>query len=120
MRSIGAKIFLLVALTAGCGRGDSSATPTTPTTPADNLQANGIRYDLPLTGSSMDRATEFLRAVRADGISWSGGGHTLEVAGGKIKLDGKDHGAVKQGDTVRLAPDGQLFVNGHQRHADEK
>jgi hypothetical protein len=61
-----------------------------------------------------------LRAVRGDGISWSGGGHTFEVAGGKIKLDGKDHGTVKQGDSVRLTPDGQLFVNGEWREATGK
>ena len=39
----------------------------------------------------------------------------MEVAGGKVEVDGKAHGTVKQGDTARLAPDGQLFVKGERR-----
>ena len=115
MRAIASRFLLLAVLALGCSRGDSTSRQTTP---VDDLQAHGVRYDLPLTGSSIsDRATEFLRAVRADGIVWSGGGHTLEVAGGKIKLDGKAHGPVKQGDTVRLTSEGQLFVNNERREA---
>jgi hypothetical protein len=117
MRAEAARFLLLAVLIPACAR---SGSPVPPPAPADDLQAHGVRYDLPLTGSDVDRASEFLRAVRADGISWSGGGHTLEVAGGKIKLDGKAHGTVKQGDTVRLAPDGQLFVNDERREATGK
>lgn len=124
MRTLTARLLLLAILTAGCGRGDtpasSSAPPNDRNATADSLNVNGVRYELPQTGSDMDRATEFLKAVRADGVSWSGGGHTLEVAGGKIKVDGKDHGTIQQGDTLRLAPDGQLFVNGKRREATGK
>jgi hypothetical protein len=49
------------------------------------------------------------------GVSWSGRAHTLEVADGKIKLNGKDHGTVKAGDTVKLTADGALSVNGEKR-----
>jgi hypothetical protein len=112
MRAVGPRFLLVVILAAGCGRGDP---PTSSSASADHLQAHGVRYDLPLMGSATERATEFLGAVRPDGISWSGEGHTLEVTGGKVKLDGKSHGTIKQGDAVRLAPDGKLFVNGERR-----
>jgi hypothetical protein len=104
--------LLLAVLASGCSHGDSS---TPASAPVDHLQANGIRYDLPLTGSNADRTREFLQAVRAGGLSWSGSGHTLVVADGKITLDGKAHGAVKHGDTVRLTADGQLFINNQRR-----
>jgi tetratricopeptide (TPR) repeat protein len=79
------------------------------------LNANGVRYDLPLTGTDSARGAEFLRAVRPNGLSWSGGGHTLEVADGKITLDGKSYGTVRSGDVVKLMPDGELSVNGQKR-----
>jgi hypothetical protein len=79
------------------------------------MNANGVRYDLPLSGSDMDRASEFLKAVRPNGLSWSRGGHMLEVADGKITLDGKPHGTVKSGDGVKLTRDGVLSVNGERR-----
>jgi hypothetical protein len=112
MRVVTLWFFLLAVLLTGCRRGDP---PVPQPGSADDLKAHGVRYDLPLKGSDTDRATEFLRAVRPDGISWSGEGHTLEIAGGRVKVDGKAHGTVNQGDTVRLAPDGQLFVNGERR-----
>jgi hypothetical protein len=60
--------WLLIAVSMaspGCGRSDAPS----PAVPApDNLNANGIRYDLPISGSDMDRAIEFLKAVKPDGL----------------------------------------------------
>jgi hypothetical protein len=103
-------LFLAVAL-IGCKRSDQPS----PSDPPDNLNVNGVRYELPLTGSDLDRATGFLQAVQPNGLKWSGGGHTLEVADGKISLDGKPYGMVKAGDVVKLTAEGILFVNGEQR-----
>jgi hypothetical protein len=111
-------VWLLLAAplpATGCGRPDapSSAAPA-----ADHFSANGVRYDLPLAGSDAERAAAFLRAVKPDGLSWAGGGHTLEVAGGKVTLDGRPCGAVRPGDRVRLTADGDLFFNDERRRPD--
>jgi hypothetical protein len=66
----------------------------------------------------MERANEFLAAVKPDGVSWSGRGHALVVAGSKISLDGKSCGVAKSGDVVRVTPEGALFVNDEKRSTD--
>jgi hypothetical protein len=106
-------LVLVLALTpAGCG---GRSTTSAPAARPDSLNANGVRYELPLTGGDSERAAEFLRAVRPNGLSWSGGGHTLEVADGRLTLDGKPRGSVKSGDFVKLTADGTLTVNGEKR-----
>ncbi len=107
----GLLMAIAVAL-PGCGRGDA---PVSSSPAKDDLQAYGIRYDLPIAGEGMDRSNEFLRAVKPDGVSWTGGGHTLEVSAGKVTLDGKPCGVVNPGDRIRLTSDGSLFVNDERR-----
>jgi hypothetical protein len=111
-RSLFGLVLVLAVAPAGCG---GRSTPSPPAAAPDSLNAHGVRYELPLTGSDTERAAEFLRAVRPNGLSWSGGGHTLEVADVKVTLDGKPRGSVKAGDVVKLTADGTLSVNGEKR-----
>jgi hypothetical protein len=47
--------------------------------------------------------------------SFTVGKNTLELKGGRVFANGKDHGPVKEGDSVLLDADGQLSVNGEKR-----
>lgn len=43
------------------------------------------------------------------------GTHTAKIQNGKLTAEGKDRGAVKPGDTIRLTPAGRVFVNDVER-----
>jgi hypothetical protein len=104
-------------LAAACGG------PTPEVDPWDRISAGGIRYEIPVRtpgmptppGSEMKAASDLLQGVTGNGFKWSSGTLSLEVADGEITFNGKRHGAVKQGDIVRVTRDGALFINGVER-----
>lgn len=103
---------------------ESSAAGTAPPQAA----LNGVIYDLPWVAGSKDSTAvnlEFLKASTSTGLKWTNGTHTFEVLTAvvttksvrpdEIRLNGKNYGAVRSGDRVRLAPSGVLSVNGVER-----
>jgi hypothetical protein len=50
-----------------------------------------------------------------EAITVSLGPHTGTIKNGKFTIDGKDCGTVKPGDTIKVAPDGSVSVNGVSR-----
>jgi len=79
------------------------------------FQSDGVTYQLPMEGSSLQQASAFMKAVTPTGLKWSSGTHAIEVRNGKVTLDGKPHGSVRKGDTVWLTSDGKLIINGNRR-----
>lgn len=43
------------------------------------------------------------------------GSHSVKILNGKLTVDGKDHGAVKTGDTIKLTSAGKVSVNDTER-----
>jgi hypothetical protein len=48
-------------------------------------------------------------------IDYQIGSHQIKVVNGALTFDGKDCGALQQGDKIRFTADGKLYVNGIQR-----
>jgi hypothetical protein len=101
---------LLVCI-GGCNRNSSEGGPNA-TQRNDSLQAHGVSYDLPMSGTDSERVAEFLNSVKAESVKWSGKGQDLVVERGKISLNGKSYGYIKTGDALRLTEKGELFING--------
>ncbi len=77
------------------------------------VNVNGVVFELPWRVD----AIEALKAVGPKGITFRKGDRTVEVANGRVKLNGKDYGPVNAGDRVTLTEAGVLSVNGEQRKA---
>ncbi|HEY2154475.1 MAG TPA: hypothetical protein VGH33_02520 [Isosphaeraceae bacterium] len=67
------------------------------------------------SGSDATAATDWLQGVTDNGFKWASGTLSLEVVDGRFIFNGKNYGAMIQGDRVRVTRDGALFVNGVER-----
>ena len=101
----------ILILSCGCVGKSSDGNSNAPQR-NDSLQAHGVSYDLPMTGTDSQRVEEFLKSVKAESVRWSGKGLDLVVDRGKVSLNGKSYGFVKTGDALRLTENGDLFING--------
>ena len=100
MQRMGVLLTMMVAVVAGCNRGGPTATPSEP-------KAANVSYEV--------RGEASITRGVAESGTFRTGKNTLELRGGRVFANGKDHGPVKGGDTVLLDRDGQLSVNGEKR-----
>ncbi len=112
--------ILLVLLVAGCSQQSGSNPPRAETTEPGKsriLHLNGIDFELPFAVDNVDAIKAAQRDVQKKGCTLANDRFKLEVAGGRLKLNGQDRGAVGPGDRVVLTDDGRLTVNGNERKA---
>jgi len=106
-------VFMLVVL--GIGEGCR----TKRTTDEASLVFHGVRFYLPWKVDP-DQIVASRPRPPAVGFTLSNGNWILEYLDGRLKLNGKQYGTVKAGDTVKVTEDGKVLVNGEERQPDSK
>jgi len=97
--------FLLLCL-AGCS-------PNTLT-----ITGNGISYELPFQKETApDPGVDTLSTDKTPhtGFAFNGASITIKELDGNLTVNGKDFGAVKSGDKVRITNANEIFINGTSR-----
>jgi hypothetical protein len=102
-------VSLLIAV-GGCG-----AKPAAP-----SVSINGIQFELPWRVDDVEAIKVAQRDSAGQGITLANERYTLEVAGGRGQLNGKDFGPVNRGDQVRLTQADVVSVNGVERHPQDR
>jgi hypothetical protein len=64
---------------------------------------------------STSRDADGKESLLEEDVSVAYGSHSVKILNGKLTVDGKDHGAVKTGDTIKLSSAGVVSVNDAQR-----
>jgi hypothetical protein len=91
---------------SGCDRSSSTA-PAASTRPAASYRCE-IR-----TVSGVNAYSE------GESISVTGGEHTASVQGGRLTVNGKAYGALKDRDSVVIDENGKVTVNGTERSPEQ-
>jgi hypothetical protein len=95
-------------LMVGPGCGSQKAAP------AHDLVFYQVRFDLPWRVDPA-QIQESRPKPPAMGFRLTHETHTLELLDWQLKFDGKEYGAVKAGDHVRVTQEGTVIVNGDER-----
>ena len=106
-------VFLVVVLGIGQGCGTKSASDQA------SLVFYQVRFYLPWKVDPKQMVASRPRPP-AIGFTLSSGNWILEYLNGRLKLNGRDYGTVKEGDSVQVTEDGKVFVNGEERKSDGK
>lgn len=94
-----ASVCLAVLVLLGCG-----GTPAPAVQVVHAGKTNGVSYEVRGTGQPKESRT-------ADGdVEVTLGANSLAIKGGRVVVNGKDHGPVEEGDSVVLDEQGKLTV----------
>jgi hypothetical protein len=66
-------------------------------------------------GADLKQSRQLQKGQIGEDFTVTCGSRVLRIANGKMTLNGADRGVVKQGDTIKLTADGELWVNQQPR-----